>query len=145
MNTELRTDLAALLLRASMGALFLAHSLILKVGTFTVAGTVSYFESIGYPGALAYLVIAGEALAGLALLLGFHGRLASLAMVPVMLGAALEHAANGWVFSAQGGGWEFPLLWTVLLFVQALLGDGRFSLTAVRQRQTPTQPIPSTS
>jgi putative oxidoreductase len=127
-DVEARAGSAALLLRLSMGLLLLAHSLVLKVGTFTVAGTVAYFESIGYPGALAYLVIAGETLAGVALILGVFSRWAALAMVPIMIGAALEHVGNGWVFSSQGGGWEFPVLWTVLLIVQALLGDGRFSL-----------------
>lgn len=128
MNLETRYDLAALLLRLSMGLLLLAHSLVLKVGTFTVAGTVGYFESIGYPGFFAYLVIGGEALAGLALLAGLFSRWAALAMIPIMLGATLEHLGNGWVFSAEGGGWEFPVLWTVLLVMQAILGDGRLSL-----------------
>jgi putative oxidoreductase len=38
----------------------LAHGLLLKVFTFTIPGTVAYFQSIGYPGFFAYLVIAGE-------------------------------------------------------------------------------------
>jgi putative oxidoreductase len=32
------------------------------------------------------------------------------------------------VFTGQGGGWEFPALWTVLLAVQAGLGAGAFAL-----------------
>jgi molybdate transport repressor ModE-like protein len=51
---------AALLLRVSLGLMFLAHGLVLKVFTFTVPGTVGYFQSIGYPGFFAYLVILGE-------------------------------------------------------------------------------------
>ena len=57
---------AALLLRVSLGVLFLAHGLLLKVLTFTIPGTVGYFQSIGYPGTFAYLVIAGEIGAGVA-------------------------------------------------------------------------------
>jgi putative oxidoreductase len=38
------------------------------------------------------------------------------------------HAGNGWVFSAPNGGWEYPAFWTVMLFVQALLGDGAYAL-----------------
>jgi putative oxidoreductase len=41
---------AALLLRVSLGVMFIAHGLLLKVFTYTVAGTAGYFESIGYPG-----------------------------------------------------------------------------------------------
>ena len=38
---------AALLLRLSLGALFLSHGL-MKLFVFTPAGTVQYFESIGF-------------------------------------------------------------------------------------------------
>ena len=50
---------AALLLRVALGAALLAHGA-LKVFVFTVPGTVQFFESIGYPGFLAYLVILAE-------------------------------------------------------------------------------------
>jgi len=119
---------AAFLLRVSLGLLFIAHGLILKVFTFGIAGTVGYFESLGYPGLFAYLVILGEIGGGLLLVAGVFTRWISLALLPIMIGATLQHTGNGWVFSAQGGGWEFPVFWTVLLGVQALLGDGAFAL-----------------
>lgn len=118
---------AALLLRVSMGLLFLAHGLLLKVFVFTIPGTVGYFQSIGYPGFFAYLVILGEIGGGLALILGVRTRLISLLLIPIMLGATLQHLGNGWVFSGTGGGWEFPAFWTILLGVQALLGDGAYA------------------
>jgi len=40
---------AALLLRVTMGVMFLAHGLLLKVMTFGLAGTMGFFGSIGYP------------------------------------------------------------------------------------------------
>lgn len=126
-----RADLAALVLRVSLGVLFLAHGLILKVFTFTIPGTVGYFESIGYPGFLAYLVILGEVGGGLALILGLWTRPISLLLVPILLGATLQHAGNGWVFSSPNGGWEFPAFWTVLLFVQAILGDGLLAVGSI--------------
>lgn len=142
MNLETRLDISTLLLRLSMGSLLLAHSLLLKVGIYGVAGTVGYFESIGYPGLFAYLVIIGEALAGAALILGVYSRWAAVAMLPIMLGALAQHIGNGWVFSAQGGGWEFPALWTVLLVIQAVLGDGRYALIRVLQQRYPRlQPL----
>ena len=118
---------AALLLRVSLGVMFLAHGLLLKVLTFTVAGTVGYFESIGYPGFFAYLVIAGEIGGGIALILGTHTRVIALLLLPILIGATLQHTGNGWVFSGKGGGWEFPVFWTVALLVQALLGDGAYA------------------
>ena len=122
--------LAATILRVSLGVMFLAHGL-LKVFVFTIPGTVGFFEKIGYPGALAYYVIAFEIVAGLMLILGLYSRYVALAAIPVLIGASLVHAGNGWLFSNANGGWEFPVFWTVTLVVQALLGDGAYALNSV--------------
>ncbi|PKP80069.1 MAG: LysR family transcriptional regulator [Alphaproteobacteria bacterium HGW-Alphaproteobacteria-2] len=125
---ERQAALAALVLRVSMGALFLAHGGI-KLLVFTPAGTAGFFESIGVPGALAWPVILAELAGGLALILGFQTRLVALAFVPLMLGTIYTpHGAAGFLFSNPGGGWEFPAFWTVALVVQALLGDGALAL-----------------
>jgi putative oxidoreductase len=121
-------DLAATILRVSMGVLFLAH-VWLKLVIFTPAGTVGFFESLGFPGFLAYIVIAAELAGGIALIVGIATRWVSLGLVPVLLGSIYApHGAAGFFFSNEGGGWEFPAFWTVTLIVQALLGDGAFSL-----------------
>ena len=119
---------AALALRVSLGVMLLAHGLVLKVMTFGFAGTAGFFESIGYPGFLAYVVIALEVVGGIALILGVWSRVVALALVPVLIGATLVHLPAGWLFSAPNGGWEFPAFWTVALMVQALLGDGALAL-----------------
>ncbi|NIC07038.1 DoxX family protein [Billgrantia bachuensis] len=119
---------ATALLRVSLGVMALAHGL-LKVFVFTVPGTVGYFESIGLPGFIAYLTILAEVGGGLALLLGVYTRWVSLALIPVLLGAAWVHAGNGWVFSNPGGGWEYPVFWAVTLLVQAGLGSGSLVLS----------------
>lgn len=116
----------ALLLRLSLGAMFLAHGL-MKILVFTPAGTAAFFAKIGYPGALAYAVIGAEVVGGLALILGVYARWVALALVPILLGAAQVHWGNGWVFSAQGGGWEFPAFLVAAALVQALLGDGAYA------------------
>ncbi|MDN3555795.1 DoxX family protein [Halomonas maura] len=118
---------AITLLRLSLGAMTLAHGL-LKLFVFTVPGTVGYFESLGLPGVFAYLTILAEVGGGLALLLGVYTRWISLALIPTLLGAAWVHAGNGWVFSSEGGGWEFPVFWAIALLVQAGLGGGRLIL-----------------
>ena len=127
MTSTTSANHAAALLRASSGALFLAHGL-LKLNVFTIAGTVGYFESLGLPGFLAYLTIAAELVGGAALILGVGVRVASLALIPVLLGATWVHSANGWLFSGEGGGWEFPLFWAVVQVVISLLGAGSFAL-----------------
>ncbi len=49
----------ALVLRVSLGVMFIAHAL-LKYFVFTLPGTVGFFEKIGLPGPLAYAVFAAE-------------------------------------------------------------------------------------
>jgi putative oxidoreductase len=125
MNTQL--DQASLGLRIALGVLFIAHSL-LKILVFTVPGTVAFFASIGLPGVLAYPVIAGELLGGVALIAGVYVRPVAALLALISFGAILAHAGNGWVFSAPGGGWEYPLFLGVVCLVQATLGGGRYAL-----------------
>ncbi|TCK49341.1 LOW QUALITY PROTEIN: putative oxidoreductase [Xanthomonas vasicola] len=120
------------LLRISLGVLFLVHGLT-KLVVFTPAGTVAYFHSLGLPAALAYISMTLELGLGVSLLLGIHARWVALLGVPLLLGTIVSvHGANGFGFSNPGGGWEYPALWTVLLIVQALLGDGAFALKPSR-------------
>lgn len=121
--------LAVLLLRLSLGVMFLAHSLVLKLMTYGLAGTAAFFVQVGLPGWLAYLTFGAEALGGVMLVLGVQARWVALALSPVMIGALVwVHAANGWVFTSPNGGWEYPAYLFVLCLAQALLGDGPFAL-----------------
>jgi len=121
---------AALLLRLTLGLLFLAH-VSLKLFVFTPAGTAKFFGSVGLPGELAYVVIAAELLAAVALILGIWTRVVAVAAVPILLGAIFTvHGAAGFFFNNPNGGWEYPAFWTVALIVQALLGDGAYALRA---------------
>jgi len=125
---ESNPDIAAFLLRVSMGVLFLAHAG-LKLFVFTPAGTAGFFESLGLPGLLAYVVIIAELAGGVALVLGVWTRTVSLALLPILLGSIYTpHGAAGFFFSNEGGGWEFPAFSAVALLVQALLGNGAFAL-----------------
>lgn len=133
MSNELKVEYATTLLRISLGVMLLAHSVVLKLFTFTLAGTAAYFESIGLPGFLAYVVFAMEAIGGVLLVLGIGTRWVAAALIPVLLGALWVHAGNGWVFSAANGGWEYPLYLVVLCVAQFLLGDGAFALQKQRR------------
>jgi putative oxidoreductase len=120
----------ALLLRVSLGAMFLAHSLYLKLVVFTLPGTVKFFESLGLPAFTTHLTILAEALGGLMLIAGFRTRYAAVALVPVLLGATWVHWKNGWLFTNAGGGWEYPLFLAAATVVQALIGDGAYAAGA---------------
>lgn len=116
------------LLRISLGIIFIAHSLYLKLIVFTLPGTVSFFESIGLPAVLAYLTFAAEAIGGIALVLGLYARWAALCLIPIALGATWAHSGAGWVFSNAGGGWEYPLFLAIASAVVALQGNGGLAL-----------------
>ena len=120
---------AALILRVTLGLLFLIHASV-KIFVFTPAGTVAFFGSLGLPPALAYLDMFAEVAGGFALILGVWTRLAALALIPILLGAIITvHWHAGFMFSNPNGGWEYPAFWIVALVVQSLLGGGTFALT----------------
>jgi putative oxidoreductase len=123
------------LLRITLGVMFLAHSVVLKLFTFGLAGTAGYFASIGLPGSLAYVVFAAEAVGGALLLANVATAWVSLALIPVLAGAFWVHAGNGWVFSAAGGGWEYPLF---LILVSVVVSLQAFS---VRSRSADRAPV----
>jgi len=133
MNHSKTSDYAALVLRATLGTMFLAHGL-LKVVVFTLPGTAAFFAAVGFPGWLAYPVTFAEITGGALLILGIQTRVVSVALLPVLLGAIAVHIGNGWVFSNPNGGWEYPAFLTAATVTQALLGDGAFALRFSRQR-----------
>lgn len=117
---------AALILRVSLGILFLAHAG-LKIFVFTPAGTVGFFSSLGLPGFLAYLTIIAEVVAGFALILGIYTRLVALVTLPILIGAlVLVHGPKGFYTSTDG--WEFVGLWIAAQVSLLALGDGPWAL-----------------
>lgn len=130
MQDVLIPDVGKLVLRLSLGTVILAHSAYLKLFVFTLAGTAAYFSSLGLPSVLAYIVFTIEVVTGLAIIAGVYTRYCSLFLIPVLLGATWAHWGNGWLFTNTGGGWEYPLLLTVLVFVQASIGDGKYVVSS---------------
>ena len=77
---------------------------------------------------LPYVVTFIEVGGGLMLIAGLYVRPVSIVIIPILLGAAQVHFGNGWVFSAEGGGWEYPIFLSVATVVQALLGEGLYAV-----------------
>lgn len=128
MNKHSTSGYGALVLRLALGFMFVAHGY-LKIAVFTVAGTVGFFESVGFPGFLAYFTIAAEIGGGLLLIAGFQARWVALATIPILLGAAQVHWGNGWVFNAPNGGWEYPVFLAAAALALVLLGNGAYALS----------------
>lgn len=124
---DARFRLAATTLRIALGAMFLAHGW-LKVSVFTVDGTVAYFASLGLPAVAAYAAIGFEIIGGALLIAGIGARWISLIAVPLLLCTiALVHGQAGWLFSNEGGGWEYPAFLVVASIAQSLMGNGAFA------------------
>lgn len=107
-------------LRLTAGVALITHSFYLKVFVFTMSGTVAFFESIGLPGFLAWVTLLVEIITGVMLVFKIKPHIAAVSAVPVLLGATWAHSGNGWLFSNTGGGWEYPLFWTMTLISIAL-------------------------
>lgn len=120
---------AALILRVTLGALLIAHGVYLKAILFGMAGVAGYFQSLGLPGWFAWPVMLYETIGGAMLILGIFTRPAAAFLGVHLLAAAwFGHSGNGWLFQSQGGGWEYPLMWSMALFSLALIGDGAMAL-----------------
>lgn len=137
MNRILNPDISVSILRAALGIVLMAHSLYLKMVVYTLPGTAQFFGSIGLPEILAYIVFFVEAAAGVALLVGFKTKFFSALVIPILLGATWVHSANGWLFNNAGGGWEYPLLLTIMAVAQLGIGDGKYAIsTYVSSKQS---------
>jgi len=120
----------AFAIRAALGIMFIAHAY-LKIAVFTVPGFAGFLTQTGFPAALAWPIILAELIGGIAILLGIYSRAVSVALLPVLLGAVLVHAPNGWLFNAPNGGWEYPAFLAVAAIAHVLIGDGAWALKPV--------------
>jgi putative oxidoreductase len=118
----------ALLLRVSMGILFILHGVYLKAFVFGMTNAGKFFATMGLPDWFAWLVMLYETIGGLALIFGIYARWVALFLgVHLLFAAYLGHGGNGWIFSNAGGGYEYPLFWAIACFALTLLGDGAHS------------------
>ena len=133
MSSTRRFDLAAIVLRTTLGIMFVAHAG-LKYFVFTLPGTAKFFESLGLPGALGYVTFGAELVGGVLLIAGIRTRIVALALMPFVLGATWAHAGNGWVFNAPNGGWEYPAFLSIATLLTVLLGNGARDEIIVERR-----------
>lgn len=126
-----------LILRVALGVMFIAHAL-LKYAVFTMPGFEGFLAKVGLPPGLAWPIFLAELIGGIAIVLGVYSRWVALALLPVLLGALSIHFANGWVFTAANGGWEYPAFLAAAALAHALIGDGALALkTAARPLASP--------
>lgn len=119
-------DLARLLLRSTVGGVFVAHGV---KHSRSLPGTTSWFESIGFrrPGLQARLSSLVEVGAGVALIAGAGTPLAAAAVIGTMAVAGyVVHRPHGFFITAEG--YEYVLTLSSAAAATAALGSGRFSV-----------------
>jgi len=121
--------LALLILRLVLGVIMIGH------GYPKVFGGLSHHvqavSSMGLPGWLAYLSAAAEFLGGIAVILGFFTRFASLAIfINMVVAIGKVHWKNGLL---GNGGYQFPLALAALAFSLIFLGAGPIALDSIRR------------
>lgn len=124
-------DLSWLLIRLTAGGILLVHGIIKVMGPGVTAFAANSMARRGIEPALvfAYLIFFNETIGAVCLMLGFITRIiaASIAIEFAVI-TFVAHFANGFTFGSPGGGWEFPLMWGLLVFAIALRGGGPYSL-----------------
>ncbi|PYO27946.1 MAG: oxidoreductase [Gemmatimonadetes bacterium] len=125
-------DLGLLLLRLTLGTVFLAHGAQKAFGAFGGPGfeaASGFIGSMGFRPARIWtaLAVGGELAAGLLFVLGLLTPAAGLLVVATMAVAiAKVHGPKG--FFVQDGGFEYNLVLIIAAVAVAAVGPGAFSL-----------------
>ena len=114
-------EFSTLLLRVVTGLCFLPSGL-KKVQN--LESTVALFSKLGIAPFLTYIISFGELIGAIALIIGFYSRLATLILLPIMLGATY-FIISGKIPNAD---WRFPFLLTTTLLVIYFQGGGLFAI-----------------
>lgn len=123
-------DWAYPLIRITAGLMLLPH-VWPKLMTAGAAGVAAGLARRGIEPALpfAYLIMFLELVGGICIAIGFLTRpFALLCLIEMIVIAVKAHAPNGWGFSVQGGGAEFPVMWAILFLIILIRGGGHFSV-----------------
>ena len=122
---------AALLLRVTLGLMFIAH-LYWKFELLP-GGVHAWWSGLlksGYPWFVPWYSISAEFAGALLLIPGIYTRWVSLYALPLTIGAShFWLVRKGFYFTAAGA--ELPVAWSVMLLLQAMLGDGPFAVGSV--------------
>lgn len=130
-------DIAALILRLTLGIIFFPHGAQKVFGWFGgygFSGTMNFFTvKMGIPAIFAFLAICAEFAGSIALIVGFLTRIAAFGIGMVMIVAVLTtHLPNGffmnWDGNQKGEGFEFHLLVIGIVIALIIRGGGTASI-----------------
>lgn len=114
------TDLALLLVRVGLAAVFMIHGWDKLV---SMSDTIGFFSSIGLSPVWAYIVAYTEIIGGLLMLLGIGAGWAGVALAATMVGSIIMvKLAKGFI-----GGYEFDLMLFLSAISISLAGAGEYT------------------
>jgi putative oxidoreductase len=124
----IKNEIGALILRVTLGALFLIHGIVKFQGG--IENIVGWFESIGLPGFMAYGVALVEMIGGIVLIIGLATRLVSALFALLMIGATLKvKLAVGLLGNGQMAGYELDLTFLAIAVYLLINGSKLFSVS----------------
>jgi putative oxidoreductase len=123
-------EVGALILRLVLGISFFIHGLSKFQGG--IGNIVGFFESVGIPGFMAYVVAIIELVGGIAMILGLGTRIVAVLFVFVMVGAIITvKAAVGFMGNGQMAGYELDLAFLAISLYLAINGSKLYSLDSL--------------
>jgi putative oxidoreductase len=131
-------DLSYLLIRLTVGGQLLVHGIVKLMGPGVAAFAAGSMARRGIEPALpfAYIVFFNETVGAVCLMLGLFTRvIAAIIAVEFLIVTFVAHFHNGYGFASPGGGWEYPLMWGLIIFAVSLRGGGPYSLDRVIGRE----------
>jgi len=127
-NQSNNSDLALLLLRVVLAIVFIYHGFAIYQN---IAGTTSFFASLGLPVYFVYAVVLVEVIGGVLMFLGYIVNFVGSALAIVMLGEMYFVSFQKGFF----GGFEYDLVLLLVSLAVALLGAGKYSLDHILSKE----------
>ncbi len=125
------------IIRFCMGAVVIYHGYMKLFGGTATPVANNVLTPLGFPMPLAWAYFLGilEFFGGAALAVGLLTRPIALMFTVQMAIVTYWHAGNGYFFSSPRGGWEFPLLLTLIYAAIFFRGGGRCSIDRMLGRE----------
>ncbi|MDR7075878.1 putative membrane protein YphA (DoxX/SURF4 family) [Neobacillus niacini] len=122
-----KNEIGKVIVRAVLGLTFFIHGLSKFQGGIT--NTVGFFDSIGIPGFMAYVVALIELIGGIALIVGLGTRIVSILFALIMAGAIFSAKLSlGFLGNGQMAGYELELILLVISIYFVLADKSQISL-----------------
>lgn len=138
-----REEVHLLILRVYIGLNFI-HHFAEKFGLLGVESYESltrYFSSLHYNDPTFMITLAGicELGACLGFVFGAFTRIAAVGTATYLIASAVagNHFNLGFTWANPGGGWEFPVFWSVVCLLFLITGGGRVSVDALLRKLLP--------